>query len=82
MKEFKRFTYHFKVMMKGLWRATCGSAIAGMIALAVYGFTNIASEDGYVAVFDFVGAVIVLGMAMLFIYTLGGGKRNKGGFER
>ena len=79
MNAFLRFG---KTLAKGMWRMICGAATAAMIGLAVYGFANIASEDGYVAVFDFIGALIVLGMAMMFMYILGGGKRRRGGFER
>ena len=79
MKEFKRVG---KILMKGMWRMICGAATTAMIGLSVYGFANIASEDGYVAVFDFIGAVVVLAMAIGFMFALGGGKKRRGGFER
>ena len=79
MKEFKRIG---KILMKGLWRMTCGSVTAGLMAVAVWGFTMIASEDGYAAVVNFMGAAVALGMSIVFLYVLGGGKKRRGGFER
>ena len=79
MKQFMRFG---KILAKGLWRMTCGSAAACTMIVAIWGFTTITSEDGYTAVVNFIGATAVLVLAFVFLYVLGGGKRNKGGFER
>lgn len=79
MKEFKRIG---KILTKGLWRMTCGSVTAGLMAVAVWGFTTITKEDGYAAVVNFIGAAVVLGMSVIFLYVLGGGKKRRGGFER
>lgn len=74
--------FHGKILVKGLWRVSCGAGTAGLIGLAVYGFTTIANEDGYVAVVNFMVAALILGMAFTFMYALGGGKRKRGGFEK
>ena len=79
MNAFLRFG---KTLAKGMWRMTCGSVAAGLMAVAVWGFTTITHEDGYVAVVNFVGAALILALAFVFLYVLGGGKRRRGGFER
>ena len=79
MKDFMRVG---KILLMGMWRMTCGSVTAGLMAFAVWGFTTITSEDGYTAVASFVGTAAVLVMAFAFLYVLGGGKRKRGGFEK
>lgn len=79
MNAFLRFC---KTLGKGVWRMTCGSAASATMIVAIWGFTTITSEDGYTAVVNFIGAALVLALAVVFLYVLGGGKRNKGGFER
>jgi hypothetical protein len=79
MNAFLRFG---KTMAKGLWRMICGSAASATMIVAIWGFTTITAEDGYTAVANFIGAALVLALAVVFLYVLGGGKRNKGGFER
>ena len=79
MNAFLRFG---KTLAKGMWRMTCGSVAAGLMAVAVWGFTTITKEDGYAAVVNFIGAAVVLGMSVIFLYVLGGGKKRRGGFER
>ena len=59
-----------------------GAATAGLFALAIYGFAMIPSEDGYVAVCDFVGAIVTMFLAVTCVYHQGGGRKRKGGFER
>ena len=79
MNAFLRFG---KTMAKGVWRMICGSAAACTMIVAIWGFTTITREDGYTAVVNFVGAALVLALAFVFLYALGGGKRRRGGFER
>lgn len=75
MIEFKSFTksmmHHGKILWKGLKRVVYGAATAGLIGLAVYGFSMIPSEGGYTAVFEFVGAIATMGVAMMCMYQQG-----------
>ena len=85
MRDFKiaarAIGYHGKVMLKGFVKVLYGTAVSGLIGLAVYGFAMIPSEGGYTAVLDFVGAVATLCVAFGGMYAIGS-KKKKGGYER
>ena len=76
MKDFKSVVkaiwHHTKILCKGLKRTVYGAATAGLIGLAVYGFWMIPSEDGYIAVCEFIVATCTLGVAMACAYAMGG----------
>ena len=80
MKDFKSVAntiwYHSKIMLKGLKRTVLGAATAGLIALAAYGFWMIPSEDGYVAVCEFIVATCTVGVAMTSMYAMGAGVKK------
>lgn len=82
MKKFnfdkfaKQAKFHFGLLARGLARTLYGTLIAGMIAVAIYGFILIDSETGYAAVFDFVASVATLIVALANAYVLGGKKRG------
>lgn len=70
-----------KQMLKGFLRMLHGTATAGLLAFAVYGFTAIPAEGGYIAVADFVVSVATLCAALLNVYVMGkGGMKRKGKF--
>lgn len=75
MIEFKSAAgiiwHHTKILMRGFKRVLCGTATAGLIGLAVYGFVMIPGEGGYIAVCDFLASSVTLGMAMLCAYQQG-----------
>lgn len=73
----KTVSHHGKVLLRGLGRTVYGAIITGLIALAVYGFVLIKSEEGYAAVFDFVAAIAILVIALCNVYLLG--NKRKGG---
>lgn len=73
---------HGKILIKGFTRMLYGALTAGLIGLAVYGFIMVPSEGGYLAVFDFIGAIATICVAVACIYHQGGGKRKRGGYER
>lgn len=79
MKEFKGTA---KILCKWLMRTLSGTAVSATIALAVYGYASIPGDGGYLAVCEFVLATATLGVALGFVYFIGGGKKKKGGFEK
>lgn len=73
---------HAKQMLKGFLRMLHGTATAGLLAFAVYGFVAIPAEGGYIAVADFVVTVATLFLALLNVYVLGNaGTKRKGRFS-
>lgn len=85
MKDFRKAAriigYHGKILLKGFVKVLYGTAVSGLIGLAVYGFAMIPSEGGYTAVLDFVGAVATLCVAFGGMYSIGC-RKKKGGYER
>ena len=72
--------FHAKIAWKGLYRTLYGAAVAGLIALAVYGFVSVTTETGWTAVCDFTASFATLVVALLNMYLIGG--RKKGGAKR
>lgn len=71
---------HFgTTLLRGLIRTIYGALVAGLIAIAVYGFISIKSETGYIAVFDFIAACATLAVAMSNVYCIGKKKPGKRG---
>lgn len=80
MRDFKKVArfaaYHSMIILRGFAKMLYGTVTAGMIGLAVYGFTAIPSEGGYVAVCDFIGAVTLTVIALCCMYWFGSRKRT------
>lgn len=70
--------YHCMVMLMGFAKVLYGATVAGLIVLAIYGFRAIPSEDGYIAVLDFIAAIATLVVALCCMYSFGGRKKKKG----
>ena len=68
--------FHASILLKGLARTLYGTLIAVLIGVAIYGFVSIASEDGYIAVFDFIASVATLCVAIFNMYCIGMKKRS------
>ena len=75
-KVMKQAKFHADIMLRGLARTLYGALIAGLIGFAVYGFVLIKSENGYVAVFDFIAACATLILALANAYLLGCKRRG------
>ena len=69
--------FHGAILLRGFAKVLYGTAVAGLIGLAAYGFYMIPSEDGYVAVCDFIGSIAMLSVALTSMYAFGQ-KRKKG----
>lgn len=69
--------FHAGIVLKGFVRTIYGALVAGLLAIAVYGFICIRGEAGYIAVFDFIAACATLTVAVCNMYVMGGKKRGK-----
>lgn len=72
--------HHGKILLRGFMKMLYGTAVAGLMGLAAYGFVMIPKEGGYVAVCDFIGAVATMALAISCMYAFGG-SRKKGKFS-
>ena len=79
-KARKAVKFHAKIAWRGFYRTLYGAAVAGLIALAVYGFVYVTTETGWTAVCDFIASCATLVVALLNMYLMGG--RKKGGAKR
>lgn len=70
-------SFHARILLNGLVRTIYGSLIAILVGVSIYGFVSIASEDGYIAVFDFIASVATLAVAVFNMYCIG--KKKRGG---
>ena len=75
-KVLKQVKFHTSIVLRGLARTLYGTFVAGLIAIAVYGFVLIKSEGGYAAVFDFIASCATLILALANAYVLGCKKRG------
>ena len=46
--------------------------VAGIMVLAVYGYAMIPTEGGYAAVSEFLIATILMGIALMCMFAMGG----------
>ena len=76
-KAWKAVKFHTKIAWRGFYRALYGAAVAGLIALAIYGFVSVTTETGWTAVCDFIASCATLVVALLNMYLLGARKRGK-----
>ena len=73
-RAFANAKFHLRVMWRGFCRTIYGASVAGLIAMAVYGFISVTAETGWVAVLTFVGSCAVLMIALMYMYSIGHGK--------
>ena len=79
-KAWATVKFHAKIAWRGFYRTLYGAAVAGLIALAIYGFVSVTTETGWTAVCDFIASCATLVVALLNMYLMGG--RKKGGAKR
>lgn len=75
-KVLGQVKFHSSIVLKGFIRTVYGALVAGLLAVAVYGFISINGEAGYVAVGDFVASTATLVVAMFNVYCMGMKKRG------
>ena len=74
---FANVKFHLRIIWRGFCRTVYGAAIAGLIAMAIYGFVSVTTETGWTAVFDFIASFATMVVALANMYLIGG--RKKGG---
>ena len=75
-KALKTFEFHAKIAWRGFYRTLYGAAVAGLIALAIYGFVSVTTETGWTAVCDFIASCATLVVALFNMYLMGCGKKG------
>lgn len=75
-KALKTFEFHARIAWRGFYRTLYGAAVAGLIALAIYGFVSVTSETGWTAVCDFIASCATLVVALLNMYLMGCKKKG------
>ena len=78
-KAWKTVKLHTKIAWRGFYRSLYGAAVAGLIAISIYGFVSITNETGWTAVCDFIAACATLLVALSNMYLIG---TNKKGVKR
>ena len=78
---FTRFKFHARILWRGFLRTVYGALIAGLIAMAIYGFVSASKEEGWDAVFDYIVSAVLLLESIGNMYFMGrrknGGTKNK-----
>lgn len=69
--------FHCTVLLRGLVKVLYGAAVTILITLAVYGFSAVSTEGGYVAVCDFIAAIATLAVALSCTYAFGCRRKKK-----
>ena len=75
-KAWKAVKFHAKIAWRGFYRTLYGAAVAGLLAMAVYGFASVTAETGWTAVCDFVASCATMIVALLIMYLMGGKKKG------
>lgn len=74
-KAWKATKFHVKIAWRGLCRTVYGALVAGLIALAVYGFVSVSAETGWTAVCDFIASCATMIVAISNMYIMGVNKK-------
>lgn len=75
-KAWKAAKFHAKIAWRGFYWTLYGAAVAGLIAMAVYGFVSVTNESGWTAVCDFIASCATLIVALSNMYLLGCRKKG------
>ena len=71
-----RAKFHARILCRGFLRTVYGALIAGLIAMAIYGFVSASKEAGWDAVFDYVVSAVLLLESIGNMYFMGRLKKN------
>lgn len=74
-----RVKFHAKVLWRGFCRTIYGAAIAGLIAMSVCGFFSVANGNGWMAVFKFSVACVLLVEGLCQMYSIGNNNKSGSG---
>ena len=70
--------FHLRIMWRGFCRTVYGAVVAGLIAMAIYGFVSITAKTGWAAVWRFVVACVLLAEGIGNMYFMGRKKTGVG----
>ena len=73
---FARVKFHARILWRGFLRTVYGALIAGLIAMAIYGFVSAQNEAGFEEVFDYIVSSVLLIEAIGNMYFIGRLKKN------
>ena len=76
---FSNVKFHARILWRGFLRTAYGALIAGLIAMAIYGFVSAQNEAGLEEVFDYIVSAVLLIEALGNMYFMG---RRKNGNAR
>ena len=74
-----RAKFHARILWRGFLRTVYGALIAGLIAMAIYGFVSAQKEVGLEAAFDYIVSSVLLLESIGNMYFMG---RRKNGNAR
>ena len=74
---FANFKFHVRILWRGFLRTVYGALIAGLIAMAIYGFVSARNEVGWEEVFDYIVSAVLLLESIGNMYFMG--RRNNVG---
>ena len=75
-KAWAKVKFHGRIAWRGFCRTLYGAAVAGLIAMAIYGFVSVTTETGWTAVCDFIASCATLVVALLNMYVMGCKKKG------
>ena len=75
-KAWNTFKFHARIVWKGFYMTLCGTSIAVLLAVSVYGFMVVSTENGWAAVTDFILSIGVLAISSVCIYGMGKDCKN------
>ena len=68
--------FHLRIMWRGFCKTVYGALIAGLIAMAIYGFVSAKKEVGLEAAFDYIVSSVLLLESIGNMYFMGRLKKN------
>ena len=74
---FANVKFHARILWRGFLRTVYGAMIAGLIAMAIYGFVSAQKEVGLEAVFDYIVSTVLMIESIGNMYFMG--RRKNGG---
>ena len=74
---FANVKFHARILWRGFLRTVYGAMIAGLIAMAIYGFISARNEAGWEEVFDYIVSAVLLLESIGNMYFMG--RRNNVG---
>ena len=68
---FANVKFHARILWRGFLRTVYGAMIAGLIAMAIYGFVSARNEAGWEEVFDYIVSSVLLLESIGNMYFMG-----------